>query len=250
MKTKRAKPASVLPHSWFRAAVAFNSAAVGDHRERAGNMPPCATAGLRLDIPAADKQYAVLSCADDAALSSDPDWSERPDSHFFYSPTCPSPNNFGHQSAPTVTSEPPLSPRSHLRLDRLLVDTIDAFLSTDGPVMQRFPPVFVLPEGHPEVEIHSPSHLGKRKLDYSDATEPNASPTSASWNEWGGDLEYDDSSASDGIILCVHASMDPAVKWRVDKFACIGDSGTFPANQGDCNSTICLNSSMSTNMFL
>jgi hypothetical protein len=83
----------------------------------------------------------------------------------------------------------PISPRSEQRLDKLMEGTIDVFLSSDDGLLSRFPSVFSNSSVPMDTSIETMRVPGKRKHaffdgSYSRESTPDASPTSATWNEW------------------------------------------------------------------
>ncbi len=83
----------------------------------------------------------------------------------------------------------PISPRSEQRLDRLMERTVDFFVSSDEGLPSRFPCVFSNSSVLMDSSAESVRIPGKRKHGFfygghSKESTPDASPTSATWNEW------------------------------------------------------------------
>ena len=83
----------------------------------------------------------------------------------------------------------PISPRSEQRLDKLMEGTINFFMSSDEGLPSRFPCVFSNSTVRMETSAETVRMPGKRKHAFFDGgrsreSTPDASPTSATWNEW------------------------------------------------------------------
>jgi hypothetical protein len=102
----------------------------------------------------------------------------------------------------------PISPRSEQRLDRLMEGTIDFFLSSEEGLLSRFPSVFSNSSVRMDSCVETVRVPSKRKhafFDGSRESTPDASPTSATWNEWNSHSndEIDEpQSAARGMETC------------------------------------------------